>query len=227
MNPPSPADRSRAEPDSADRTAADALPQRLSVEQVATHPDFVRLRTIAGIAHDLRYGTTHNFAGRNLYGGHDCAYLRREAADGLAQAALWLQQARPGHRILVLDALRPHRVQQSIWADVSGTPMALYFADPAVGSVHSHGMAVDVTLLDEQGAEVDMGGAYDEMAPISHPALHDLHLASGALSPVQLAERRWLHEAMRQGGFQGIDTEWWHFDHGDRIHTRSRLPRVD
>lgn len=198
----------------------------LSIEQVAGHRDFVHLRDIPVIAHDLRYAGNDNFAGRNLYGTHDCAFLRAEAAEGLAAAALWLAQARPGHRILVLDALRPHRVQESIWAGVVGTPMALYFADPAVGSVHSHGMAVDVTVLDPRGAEVDMGGGYDEMAPISHPALHDAHLASGALSPAQLAERRWLHEAMRQGGFNGIDTEWWHFDHGDRGHTRRHLVRV-
>ncbi|MEO6664092.1 MAG: M15 family metallopeptidase [Rubrivivax sp.] len=202
-------------------------PAGLTIEQVAAHPHFVRLQAIDGVAQDLRYAGRDNFAGRSLYGSHDCAFLRAEAAEGLMQAARWLAQARPGHRILVLDALRPHRVQQSIWTDVVGTPMALYFADPAVGSIHSHGMAVDVTLLNSQGVEVDMGGAYDEMAPISHPALHDLHLASGALSPAQLAERRWLHEAMLQGGFSGIDTEWWHFDHGDRKRVREHMPRVD
>ncbi len=207
-------------------TAAMSESPSLTIEQVATHADFVRLQTINGIAHDLRYAGTNNFAGRNLYGGHDCGFLRVEAAAGLVRAARWLATSRPGHRILVLDALRPHRVQQAIWAGVEGTPMALYFADPAVGSLHSHGMAVDVTLLDPQGTEVDMGGAYDEMAPISHPALHDLHLASGALSPAQLAERRWLHEAMVQGGFSGIDTEWWHFDHGERLLTRASFPRV-
>ena len=130
-------------------------------------------------------------------------------------------------RLLVLDALRPQRVQEAIWRDVAGTPMAPYFADPVIGSIHSHGMAVDVTLVDAGGREADMGSGYDEMTPASHPALHDEHLARGVLSPAQVAERGWLHDAMAQGGFAGIDTEWWHFDHGDRDAVRRALPRVD
>jgi D-alanyl-D-alanine dipeptidase len=60
----------------------------------------------------------------------------------------------------------------------------------------------------------------------SHPAMHAEHLALGQLSAAQITERGWLHAAMVRGGFQGIQTEWWHFDHGDRDAVRRDLPRV-
>lgn len=197
------------------------------VEDIAAHPDFRPLAGLVGVAHDLRYAGSNNFAGRVLYPGLDCAWLRREAAAGVEAAAAWLAQARPGWRLLVLDALRPHRVQQAIWADVAGTPAQAYFADPARGSIHSFGMAVDVTLIDAQGRESDMGSGYDEMTLRSHPMLDAEHLALGELSAAQVAERGWLHAAMARGGFRAIATEWWHFDFGDRDAVRRDLPRVD
>jgi D-alanyl-D-alanine dipeptidase len=196
------------------------------VEDIAANPDFRPLSTLTGVSHDLRYVGRNNFAGKSLYGSLDCAWLRGEAAAGLEDAAAWLAERRPGWRILVLDALRPQRVQEAIWADVAGTPMAHYFADPQRGSIHSFGMAVDVTLLDPLGHESDMGSGFDEMTLASHPALHPQHLASGVLTPVQVRERQWLHDTMVQGGFRGIATEWWHFDHGDRERVRRELPRI-
>ena len=198
----------------------------IRIEDIASDLDFSRLQTLQGVSHDLRYAGRNNFAGRVLYAGIDCAWLRREAATGLQAAAAWLQARHPGWRILILDALRPQRVQEAIWRDVAGTAMALYFAEPARGSIHSFGMAVDVTLVDAQGREADMGSAFDEMAPISHPALHAEHLASGALTQVHVDQRQSLRDAMAHGGFAGIRTEWWHFDHGDRDRVRRELPRV-
>jgi len=202
------------------------LSAAVQAEDIAGHPDFRPLAGLVGVLHDLRYASTHNFAGRVLYTGLDCAWIRREAAAGLEAAAAWASQARPGYRLLVLDALRPQRVQEAIWADVAGTPAQAYFADPVRGSIHSFGMAVDVTLLDAQGRESDMGSGYDEMSLRSHPMLDAEHLALGVLTAAQVAERGWLHAAMARGGFGAIPTEWWHFDHGDRDAVRRDLPRV-
>ncbi len=202
------------------------MPDALTCEQIASHPGFRSLATVQGVAVDLRYATARNFAGRVLYGHMDCAWLRAEAAVGLERAAQWLARERPGHCILVLDALRPQRVQEAIWQDVVGTPMQAYFANPERGSIHSYGMAVDVTLLNAAGVESDMGSGFDEMSERSHPASHAQHLASGVLSAAQVAERDWLRRAMEAGGFLGISTEWWHFDHGDRDAVRRDLPRV-
>lgn len=198
----------------------------LAVEDIARHPAYRRLATLAGVVVDLRYAGTNNFAGRVLYAGIDCAWLRREAAAGLEAAAAWLAREHPARRLVLLDALRPQRVQEAIWRDVAGTPLADYFAEPVRGSIHSFGMAVDVTLQDEHGAEVDMGSAYDEMSEASHPALHAALLAAGRLTAAQVAERETLRLALEAGGFQGITNEWWHFDHGDRERVRRELPRV-
>lgn len=201
-------------------------PPMIPVEDIAAHSGFCRLASLRGVPCELRYAGSDNFAGVDLYGKLDCAWLRKEAAAGLEAAAAWLQAQRPGWRILVLDALRPQRVQEAIWREVEGTPMAHYFAHPQRGSIHSFGMAVDVTLLAPDGAEADMGSGFDEMTPASHPALHAEHLASGLLSAAQVGQRQWLAQAMAQGGFHGIPTEWWHFDHGDRDQVRREWPRV-
>ena len=198
----------------------------IRVEDIAEHPAFRRLETLAGIDHDLRYATANNFDGRVLYDGIDCAWLRAEAAAGLEAAAAWLAREHAGHRLVVLDALRPQRVQEAIWRDVAGTPAALYFANPERGSIHSFGMAVDVTLRDRAGRELDMGSGFDEMTLASHPALELEQLAAGAIAQVHLGARAMLRGAMAAGGFVGIPTEWWHFDFGDRDTVRRTFPRV-
>ena len=198
----------------------------IRVEDIAAHPAFRRLETIAGIDHDLRYASANNFDGRVLYAGIDCAWLRAEAAAGLEAAADWLARTHPGHRILVLDALRPQRVQEAIWRDVAGTPAARYFANPERGSIHSFGMAVDVTLCDAAGNELDMGSGFDEMSVASHPSLEAEQLAAGAITRAHIAAREMLRGAMAAGGFAGIPTEWWHFDHGDRDTVRRTMARV-
>lgn len=201
-------------------------PSTIACEAVPAHPDFVHLSTLPGIAVDIRYAGTDNFSGRCLYANLDCAWLRRPATQGLLKASQWLAAHRPGYRLLVLDALRPQRVQEAIWADVQHTPMAAYFAEPVRGSIHSFGMAVDVTLLDPQGRECDMGTGYDEMTALSHPSLETRHLGLGLLHADQLLHRGLLYAAMAEGGFMGISTEWWHFDHGDRDAVRRDLQRV-
>ena len=200
----------------------------IRIEDVAGHPAFRHLSTLDPLIDvDLRYATANNFAGRVLYRDWDCAWLRQEAAAALETSAAWMAAQRPGWRIRLLDALRPHRVQQAIWSEVVGTHMQDYFADPARGSIHSFGFAVDVTLLTPAGREADMGTAFDEMSLLSHPALNDEHLALGVLSVAQVTERGWLHAAMARGGFRGIPTEWWHFDFGERAAIRRDGPRVD
>jgi D-alanyl-D-alanine dipeptidase len=196
-------------------------------EDIATHADFRRLAAIAGIAVDLRYAGVDNFIGHDLYGTLDCAWLHQLAAGGLERAVARLAQEAPGHRVLVLDALRPHRVQIELWDHVAGTDHQQYVADPARGSIHSFGMALDATLVDAQGRELDMGTGYDVMTELSHPVLEDRHLAEGTLTPVQVRNRELLRRVMTHGGFQGIANEWWHFEMLDRQHVRQTFTRVE
>jgi D-alanyl-D-alanine dipeptidase len=196
-------------------------------EDVATHAEFRHLATLRDIAVDLRYAGVDNFVGRDLYGTLDCAWLHHLAATGLESAAALLAREAPGHRLLVLDALRPHRVQIELWDYLEGTDLRQYVADPALGSIHSFGMALDVTLLGPDGRELDMGTGYDEMRELSHPRLDAHHLATGELTPLQHRHRELLREVLVRSGFQGIDNEWWHFDMLDRRHVRQTFTRVD
>jgi D-alanyl-D-alanine dipeptidase len=196
-------------------------------EDIASHPDFRPLSSIEGIAVDLRYAGDQNFVGRNLYRGIDCAWLQHEAAAGLERAVAELAVRAPGVRLLVLDALRPHRVQIALWDHLEGTGLRQYVADPARGSIHSFGMALDATLLDVDGRELDMGTGYDEMTELSHPHLEAHHLASGALSAQQHEHRLLLRRVMAAGGLRGIDNEWWHFEMRDRTHVRQHFLRVE
>jgi D-alanyl-D-alanine dipeptidase len=198
----------------------------IASEDIADHPEFRHLSTIEGIAVDLRYATPNNFVGRDLYSPYDCAWLHRDAAFALERVVAWLKDERPGCTPLVLDALRPQRVQQQLWDALAGTDLQMYLANPQRGSIHSFGMALDITILDERGRELDMGTGFDDMTALSHPALEARFLASGELTPVQIANRQLLRDAMFQAGFVGINTEWWHFDCGDRNLVRQTFRRV-
>ncbi|MDB5951181.1 MAG: D-alanyl-D-alanine dipeptidase, partial [Massilia sp.] len=164
--------------------------------------------------------------GRDLYSPFDCAWLHRDAALALERVVAWLAIARPGATALVLDALRPQRVQQQLWDALAGTDLQMYLANPERGSIHSFGMALDITILDEAGRELDMGTGFDDLTERSHPALETVMLARGEITPAQVANRQLLRDAMVQAGFQGISTEWWHYDCGDREVVRGTFRRV-
>jgi D-alanyl-D-alanine dipeptidase len=198
----------------------------IPAESVAGNADYRHLSTLAGVRVDLRYATPDNFAGRDLYSPLDCAYLHRDAADALARSAAWLAREKPAFSLLVLDAMRPQRVQEQLWAVLAGTELERYLAPPSRGSIHSFGMAVDVTIVDAAGRELDMGTPFDCLDERSHPAFEERLLASGAIAGEHVAHRELLRAAMRAGGWQGITTEWWHFDCGDRQLVRANLPRI-
>lgn len=195
-------------------------------EDIAGSPEFRHLSSIAGIRVDLRYASANNFVGRDLYSPFDCAWLHRDAAAALEKAVAYLAGRAPGHTALVLDALRPQRVQQQLWDALEGTGLQMYLANPARGSIHSYGMALDITILDPEGRELDMGTGFDDMTDLSHPALEEGFLAAGKLTEQQVANRQLLRDAMFQAGFLGIRTEWWHFDCGDRDVVRATFRRV-
>ena len=196
-------------------------------EDISSNPDFRRLSSIKDIVVDLRYASPNNFVGHDLYGTLDCAWLHHLAAAGVERAVALLAHEAPGHRLLILDALRPHRVQVELWMHLEGSNKRQYVADPAIGSIHSFGMALDATLLDPQGRELDMGTGFDEMTELSHPSLDANHLASGKLSPRQHANRELLRGTLIASGFHGIKNEWWHYDMLDRHHVRKTFTRVD
>jgi D-alanyl-D-alanine dipeptidase len=159
-------------------------------ENIAASEEFRHLSTIDGIAVDLRYAGADNFVGRDLYSPFDCAWLHRDAAAALEQVVAWLAAERPGVKALVLDALRPQRVQQQLWDALDGTDLQMYLANPERGSIHSFGMALDITIVDEAGRELDMGTGFDDLSEQSHPALEPQLLERGEITLAQVANRR-------------------------------------
>jgi len=202
------------------------MPSTLSIESIPGHPDFRALSSVPRIRHELRYATSDNFVGADMYSPFDCAWLHRDAAQALEAAAATLSQRDPALSLLVLDALRPQRVQERMWKKLEGTGLTSYLANPVRGSIHSFGMAVDVTLVDAGGRELDMGTPFDDLTERSHPALEDRMLQDGELRPDHLVNRRLLREVMLATGWRGINSEWWHFDCGDRERVRAEYQRV-
>jgi D-alanyl-D-alanine dipeptidase len=189
--------------------------------------DFVDVGQIEGIRVDLRYASEKNFTGENLYGGHRLAFLHRDAAAKLEGAAALLQALKPGWNILVLDALRPLETQKRLWEKVKGTGLEKYVADPKKGSTHNYGFAVDATLVDSNGLEVDMGTPYDSFEPLAQPKLELALLREGKLTAAQLENRRLLREVMEMNGFKQLPIEWWHFDALAKEEVRHRYPVVE
>ena len=196
------------------------------ISELGDCAQFRHLSSVAGIAIDLRYATPHNFVGRDLYSPFDCAWLHRDTAEALERSVAWLAANHPGYTALVLDAVRPQRVQEQLWDALEGTGLQLYLADPARGSIHTFGMALDITLLDAAGREVDMGTGFDDLTERSQPGLEPSLLARGEISQAQIDNRRLLREAMAHAGFAGISSEWWHYDYGNRELVRRTYERV-
>lgn len=179
----------------------DALQARGFVEVVAT----------AELAIDLRYATADNFLGAPVYGGFDRLFLHPIAAEKLGRAVAGLRAA-GGYRLVVYDGLRPNRIQRLMWAAVAGGPQQVYVADPAIGSIHGYGLALDLSLLGPDGQACDMGTAFDAFSPQAEPRREDECLAAGTLTTAQLQNRRRLRDVMVAADFHPIAIEWWHFD---------------
>lgn len=168
--------------------------------QMAASAQLVDIRSInAGIRLDLRYATANNFMHRPLYQESRCL-LRAIAAKQLAQVQADLEAI--GLGLKVYDCYRPLSVQKQMWKLL---PDDRYVANPAYGSRHNRGSAVDLTLVDRAGRELTMPTDFDDF---TERAATNYDGAS-----VQAKQnRQQLKEAMTKHGFIPLQTEWWHFD---------------
>ena len=164
---------------------------------------------------DLKYSTTDNFVGKDVYGDLTKAYLQPAAARKLASASKYLQAHHPNLRLLVYDAARPRSAQWNLWDALPNLPerkRQLYVADPRKGSIHNYGCAVDLTVATQDGMPLDMGTKYDFFGELAYPSRETQLLKAGKLTQQQIDNRQILRTAMRQGGFTPIEYEWWHFN---------------
>jgi len=170
---------------------------------------------IPGIKVDLKYSTTDNFFGQDVYGDLTKAFLQSEVADRLKNAQEKLQASYPNLTLLIYDGVRPLSVQQILWDNLAkpDSLKPLYVADPKVGSLHNFGVAVDLTIYDnESGQPLDMGTGYDFFGYAAYPDREMEMLASGTITKAQVANREILRSVMTTSGFTGIGSEWWHFN---------------
>ena len=154
---------------------------------------------------DVRYATADNFLGTPVY-EEARAFLQRPAAEALLRAHRALREK--GYGLLVHDAYRPWWVTKVFW-DATPEDKRDFVADPAKGSRHNRGCAVDLTLYRlADGRAVEMPSLYDEMTERAYPGY-----------PGGTAEERrhrdLLRSAMEKEGFTVFESEWWHFDYRD------------
>lgn len=161
---------------------------------------------------DLKYATTDNFTGKVLYDSLTRAYLHPDAMNKLERAQSLLKERNDDLSLLVYDAARPLSVQQKMYDAVRNTPFHRYVADPSRTSLHNYGMAVDLTICDNERNPLDMGTDFDYFGKLAGINNEDSFLAQGLLTQEQVNNRKLLREVMQQAGFSPIRGEWWHFN---------------
>src|SRR5438445_1702752 len=185
------------------RYGLQVVPDRATYEKLAARDAEQRLvdvSTIPGIRIDVRYATTNNFMHQQLYPIAK-VYLRAPAARALAGVQSDLAAEHLG--VKVFDGYRPYAITEMMWEPVKNPD---FVADPAKGSRHNRGAAVDLTLVDlVTGAELAMPTPYDDFTPRARQDFNDL--------PAEvIANRAKLRDVMVRHGFDPLPSEWWHFD---------------
>ncbi len=175
----------------------------LTAERPYVPPDYdttqwTEITAADGFALEIKYATADNFTGAVIY---PCGrfFLRPEVAVALLKANRQLRAQ--GYMLKLYDGYRPRPAQQKLWDKV---PNPDYVASPKEGSMHNRGVAVDLTITNLNGWDMDMGTPYDFFGEKAHHDYMDL-------SPSILAQRKKLKTLMEAHGFQSIRTEWWHY----------------
>ncbi|MBK8702324.1 MAG: M15 family metallopeptidase [Saprospiraceae bacterium] len=180
----------------------DTLPKPVSAKPRFPDYDSLQWTDVAladsSIVLDLKYATTDNFVETQLYECPRCL-LRPQVTQALLRALRELKSQ--GYGFKMYDCYRPLPIQWKLWEKV---PDRRYVADPRKGSMHNRGAAVDLTLTDSTGLELDMGTPFDFFGKKAYHAYLDL--------PEDVLKRRvLLKTTMERHGFQATKTEWWHY----------------
>ena len=147
---------------------------------------------------DLKYASHDNITGKKIFHENQC-FLLEEAADKLLDAINIAQDL--GYNFKIFDAYRPSYVQKALW---EFDPNPEFLTNPKKGSPHTRGIAVDLTLIDFQGNELDMGTKFDDFTKNAY------HLSKNLTKEVKV-NRRILLSIMTLAGFDFYQKEWWHY----------------
>ena len=163
--------------------------------------DFINLKLFPELfSFDIRYATENNFTHTVLYDEPFCYMRYAPARDLLKIAQVFIDK---GYKIKIFDGYRPHSCQYLMWKII---PNPNFLSDPAKGSIHNRGGAVDLTITTLDGKELDMGTDFDHCG-------YEAYMTNMNLPSEVIANRMFLKEIMEKHGFKGIRTEWWHFSH--------------
>lgn len=161
----------------------------------------------------LAYASANNILHTQLYSDFNEAYLQKDAARKLASAQRIVKSISPQLSLMVHDAVRPQRIQQRCWELARVRGLQHLFMPPKTISMHTYGVAVDVSLINlATGAELDMGSWPDNPGALAAPRRERELLRAGRLSRQQYTNRLLLRSAMQEAGFTPISNEWWHFE---------------
>lgn len=164
---------------------------------------FVNLKDYStDFVYDMKYATEDNFLKAKVYDCAEC-FLRLKTVKALVKANK--KFIRKGYRIQIFDCYRPLDIQKRMWQIVSNPE---YVADPAKGSIHNRGGAVDITLVDSNGIALDMGTPFDFFGP---EAGHYFENLSDEVKQNRLRLKR----IMQKSGFIPFNSEWWHYNLND------------
>ena len=177
---------------------------------------------------EIRYSTPENFIGKDMYGDFAACYLQKDVAEKLIKAHRLLHDRFPYYRFVIFDGARPVSIQQMMWDSVDLPPgeRQKYLSNPGNYSLHYFGAAVDLSIVDEDGRELDMGTPYDYFGTEAHPRNEQALYSEGKLTALQIMNRELLRSVMREAGFSGIETEWWHFNSCSRASATEIYPLV-
>ncbi|MFV5696609.1 D-alanyl-D-alanine dipeptidase [Flavobacterium sp. LB3P122] len=161
---------------------------------------FVNLKDYSqNFVYDMKYATSDNFLKAKVYDCAEC-FLRLKTVNALIKANTKFMKK--GYKIKIFDCYRPLDIQKKMWEIVSNPQ---YVANPAKGSIHNRGGAVDITLVDNNGKELDMGTSFDYFG------IESSHNYLKVSQEIQL-NRELLKKIMIQKGFNSFDSEWWHYN---------------
>ena len=181
------------------------------------------------IQYYLVYATADNFLNKPLYTTTlTRAWLHPHAAVKLIHAQEILKQEHPDLSLLIYDAARPIEVQRIMADWAKRTNNTNFVADPARGGgQHNYGMAVDVTLVNDQGEWLSMGTPFDFFGPEAYTDKEDVLLKQRRITPSEYKNRQLLRRVMETAGFTSITSEWWHFNACSSEEARKKYKLID
>lgn len=205
--------------------------QESSIDKLMKSYNMVDITTLdSSILVELKYSTTDNFVGVDMYGDLERAYFEKEFAQKVVLAQSILKREDPNLTLLIYDAARPISAQRAMRRCVEGSALESFVADGTSGGRHNYGVAVDLTIATEDGTPLDMGAEFDEFSEASSvkgsPDTSDkssrtidvyrgyiTELANCGIITYEAARNRiLLIEVMYEAGLYPYRKEWWHYE---------------